>query len=768
MTTLKTVQRNEVPPPHQAAVAEESSLDVMLEPVARMYCPVCNQKMNTSSVKAFSTGRCPSCGENVVVHGKIGAYRVLRVLGQGGMGIVYEGYDEGLGRKVAIKVTQIDVTQDKEMLATFKREAQIVARLNHPNVVQVYAFGEEKGHPYLVMELLSSGSLMDLIKETEPIGEAFLMGVAFEIAEGLNAAQDAGLLHGDIKPENILFDEKMRAKLVDFGIAAMQVSKDSHEVWGTPYYIAPEKVLERKSNHKGDIYSLGATLYHAVAKNPPFNGTDPTVVIKAAIKGDAPPLSTIRPNINPEVEAIISRMMEKDVALRYPNYKSIIADIKKYLASVPRDRLRRTSRIVVSTSKKIKAGTQNLLIPKGAPTSSITTASQPLQSVLPDQTKCFFKTCYPKILLLAGCLALIAGVMCHKCNCKRDEPNTLYLQAWTVDKQYVKEFGAMEDSLKDLEELCNEAQRTMKSLQARAVTGEGVTPNGEGLKKDEDFGDYQKKFEGLLQDAVALRNQAEIAKLEPFNREEIDAQYVSRLEKGLESQKTYATSIERNATEAERLLSEMMSKMALFDPASTNSQTLAQMAQNLKATKELASGAGKDAMTIDLGKEKGLQNFKMQNGESLIIAMWNPQPGMEGGGEVKPLLITRTDGAKAYFSHTSWITALGLVSFKGISKRSRFPVIEKVESGQPGSNAEEYLVPKMEGLSFRLDKATGIWRLHAAGVRRKIAAGRMESAPALVVKVNRDDTYSMTGQLVLRASDPEANILWMVWTAKLD
>lgn len=766
MTTLKTVRRNEVHPSHQEAVAEEPSLGIMLEPVARMFCPVCKQKMNTSSAKALSEGRCPSCGENVFVYGKIGSYRVLRVLGQGGMGVVYEGFDEGLGRKVAIKVTQVDVTQNKEMLATFQREAQVVARLNHPNVVQVYAFGEEKGHPYLVMELLSSGSLMDLIKETEPIGEAFLMGVAFEIAEGLNAAQEAGLLHGDIKPENILFDEKMRAKLVDFGIAAMQVSKDNHEVWGTPYYIAPEKVLERKSNHKGDIYSLGATLYHAIAKNPPFTGTDPTMVIRAAIDGKADPLSKVRPDINPEVEAIINRMMEKDTALRYPNYKSIISDIKKYLALIPRERLRRTSRIVVSGSKKTKAGTQNLLIPKGAPTSTIITASQPMLSPLPGQAKGIFKTCCPKILLLIGCLGLIAGVMYYKSIGKTNEKNALYLQVWSVNKQYVKAFGAMDDSLMDIEKLFKEAQGVIKSQKAQRATG--IMEKGAGLKQDEELDATTKKFEALLQEAVVVRDQAEMAKLEPCNQEEINAGQLARLKKGLENQKEYTTAIEKKADEAERLLTEVLQKGNTLETASTNSQKNARVDKGLKIKDELASGVGKNATVITFEKEKGLQNFRMEEGDSLIIAMWNPQPGMEGGGEVSRLCITRTEGGRAYIAGLVCNTGLGELSKKGLTRRSKFPAIEKVEAAQQGKYEGELSVPSMGGITFRFSKASNAWKLDAPRNRRMHTPENTESAPALVFKMRRDGTYSLSGQLVLRAPTPETSIIWMVWTAKME
>jgi serine/threonine protein kinase len=765
MINVRAVQKTEVCPPRQEVEIEQPAFDVNLESVARMYCPVCNQKMNTSSVKALSEGSCPACGEKVVVHGRIGSYRVLRVLGYGGMGVVYEGFDDGLGRKVAIKVTQVDVTKDKEMLATFQREAQVVARLNHPNVVQVYAFGEEKGHPYLVMELLSSGSLMDLIKEEEPIGETFVMGVTYEIAEGLNAAQEAGLLHGDIKPENILFDEKMHAKLVDFGIAAMQVSKTSNEVWGTPYYIAPEKVVDRKSNHKCDIYSLGATLYHAMTKRPPFNGTDPTMVIRAAIDGKARPLSQVRPDVNPEVEAIITRMMEKDTNLRYPNYKSIISDVKKYLSTVPRERLRRTSRIVVSGPRKLKKATQKVMSIKPSSTSTILTSSQPLENEVPGQAGGLLKTFRAKMVLLLGGLSILGGVMVFNHRCYHEDQNALYLQAWSMDKQYAKTFVAMDDSLKDLDEIGQDALGVINILKVKKPEGSNSAV-GAGLISDGELECYKKKFDKLIQDSVVLRNQAEMAKLEPSSLEEVDGNQLARLKKGLETQKVYAEEIDKNINEGERLLAEIREKGNVLAPTSTNSQNKVQMIAFPK-TKELAGGVGKEAEVVDLAKQEGLKNFQMQEGEYLIIAIWNPQPGMSGGGEIYPLTLTRAEGGKAYIVGHAGSTGMGDFSSKGLFRRTKFPAIEKMEEAKPTANSSnEFHVPSM-GVVFRQPKENQVLKMDVAGRRRRNVE-QSESAPALVFKMKRDGTYSLVGKLALRSPSPESKIVWMVWTAKAE
>jgi len=540
-----------------------STSEVRLEPVARMYCPKCKQKMDTSSAKALGEGKCPACGEKIAIEGKIGEYRVLRQLGHGGMGAVYEGFDEGLGRKVAIKVTLLDVTQNTELMATFKREAQVVARLNHPNIVQVYAFGEEKGHPYLIMELLPSGSLMDILTGDEPISEAFLMGVAYEIAEGLSAAQDAGLLHGDVKPENILFDDKMHAKLVDFGIAAMQVSKNSYEVWGTPFYIAPEKVLERKSNHKCDIYSLGATLYHALAGQPPFDGTDPNTVIRAAIDGKAAPLSQFRPDISPEIETMISRMMEKDTAVRYPNYKSLMSDIKKYLATVPHQRLRRTSQIVTGGVKKIKASTRKIVAPNRP---SVSSATGRIPVKVDDQSECklAFRPWFVVLGLASLLLVLLTCAFFCKQKCRREEQKAIVLQTWAIDKQYGKAFRLMTENLSMIEALTVEAKAFIKvkkdQLEALKIKDDS------GRKRSEELGAYQKKFQMLLHEAVVIRNHAEIAKLDPLPQEAVNEKYLAEIKLGLEKQREYAQAMMAKGEEAKTLLAELKDNVNVRAP----------------------------------------------------------------------------------------------------------------------------------------------------------------------------------------------------------
>ena len=260
-----------------------------------------------------------------------GHFVLEKELGHGGMGGVYLARDKMLDRRVGIKVMLKSLGADPKFVERFQREAQAAARLNHPNIAQIYSFGQEQGMPYIAMELVPGGSL-DKEMEANPgtLDVVYVMRVGQQVADALALAAESGLVHGDVKPENVLFDADGNAKLVDFGLAAMQ--GDSDEIWGTPYYISPEKVRRQKIDYRADIYSLGGTLYHVLTGVPPFDGPDPTAVVKARFDGPPKKPSELRPEIPPEVDAIIMRMLELEPSMRYPTYQSLLGDFKRYLA----------------------------------------------------------------------------------------------------------------------------------------------------------------------------------------------------------------------------------------------------------------------------------------------------------------------------------------------------------------------------------------------------------------------------------------------------
>ncbi len=304
---------------------------ILTDPVFSTACPKCGDMLDVSSVPSFSVVQCPSCQFEFSVPARFGSFMLLELLGSGGMGGVYRARDEALNREVAIKVMLKSLGDDPQFVESFQREAQAAARLNHQNIAQIYSFGQEKGQPYIAMELVSGGSLDKMMTTQSPLNPAAVIQIGMQVAEGLSLAAEAGMVHGDIKPENILFDSDKNAKLVDFGLSAMQSGPDN-EIWGTPYYIAPEKVRRQKADHRSDIYSLGGTLYHAIAGVPPFEGTDATAVVKARFDGPPKHLNELRKDIPPEVDALVMRMLSLEPQTRYPTYGSLIGDMKRFLA----------------------------------------------------------------------------------------------------------------------------------------------------------------------------------------------------------------------------------------------------------------------------------------------------------------------------------------------------------------------------------------------------------------------------------------------------
>ena len=323
-------------PASDQPIDETAGVGIIIDPVARMRCDACGCEIDVSAFQPFDAIQCPQCGAEATVAGKLGPFRLLNLISTGGMGGVYHALDESLGRHVAIKVMLKSLGEDVEFVEVFKREAQAAARLNHPNVAQIYSFGQEKGQPYIVMELVSGKRFDKMIEDAggKGLSQALVMQIGLDIAEGLKAADEISLIHGDIKPENILLDEKMQAKLVDFGIAQFQGQKQPGGVWGTPYYIAPEKLKGKKSDARSDIYNLGATLFHALAGRPPFEGATPLEVVKARLDQSAPDLQEIRPGINKTLADTIARMLEPEPAMRHPTYASLIGDMKRTLQEV--------------------------------------------------------------------------------------------------------------------------------------------------------------------------------------------------------------------------------------------------------------------------------------------------------------------------------------------------------------------------------------------------------------------------------------------------
>jgi serine/threonine protein kinase len=245
----------------------------------------------------------------------LGRYRLVRVLGRGAMGVVYEALDERLGRTVAIKTvlrSHLDnESTAQDYAARFVREAQAAARLSHPNIVTVYDFGEHDDLSYIVMEFVSGRELADLFRSGHRFTLLQALQIMAELLDALAYAHAQGVVHRDVKPANVLVDQAGHVKLADFGVA--RVSSGTHDrtmpgtMVGTPNYMSPEQILGQPVGSRTDIFAAGVVLYQFLTGRQPFEGGGMFVVQRRILQEEAPPPSQLFAGLPPSLDAIVAR-----------------------------------------------------------------------------------------------------------------------------------------------------------------------------------------------------------------------------------------------------------------------------------------------------------------------------------------------------------------------------------------------------------------------------------------------------------------------------
>jgi tetratricopeptide (TPR) repeat protein len=268
-----------------------------------------------------------------------GRYTIEKKLGEGGMGIVYLSIDPGLNRRVAIKVITSD---DQEMLERFQREAQAVAKLKHPNIVQVYEAGTIDKKPYFTMDYIEGFSLEKLAQSRTPELFPKIARVILQTASALQYAHSRGIIHRDIKPANILIDKSGKAFITDFGLAKQLTGVGrsltiSGTVIGTPEYMSPEQAQGKKDqmDQLSDIFSLGATLYYCLTGQPPFQSQELFEVLSKVVYEDPPLPGAIVRIVPKDLETICLKCMEKDKSRRYQSVAELAEDLRRYLSGEP-------------------------------------------------------------------------------------------------------------------------------------------------------------------------------------------------------------------------------------------------------------------------------------------------------------------------------------------------------------------------------------------------------------------------------------------------
>src|SRR5882724_1595860 len=271
----------------------------------------------------------------------LGRYNLERTLGKGAMGVVYEGVDPRLGRRVAIKTilkSHLDEDTAKDYSMRFVREAQAVARLNHPNIVQVYDFGEEGEIAYLVMEFIKGKELKTFFDANERFDLKEAVRIMCELCDALDFAHNAGIIHRDIKPANVMIDAQARTKLTDFGVARVQDSdKTSVErtqagtMVGTPAYMSPEQITGGNIDRRTDVFSAGIILYQFLTGEKPFTGSGAWTIAKKIIQEEPPLPSSLNNAITPLFDAVVNKALSKNPDTRFQSARDLGVALKRAL-----------------------------------------------------------------------------------------------------------------------------------------------------------------------------------------------------------------------------------------------------------------------------------------------------------------------------------------------------------------------------------------------------------------------------------------------------
>ena len=278
----------------------------------------------------LATVPCTKCGHPIMMPMRLRQFELRSIIASGGNGTVYRAWDTTLERMVAVKLMKKELLEDPRALESFYREARACARLNHTNIVHIYTFDEWEGQQYLVMELADRGSLDERIDKLHTLPELDVLDIGTKIASALDMALKYDLLHRDIKPGNILFNADHEPKLVDFGLARKtDVEEETTDVTeGTPYYVAPEKIKREKETFLSDMYSLGATLYHALTGHVPFDAPTVEEVIIAQVQTPLTAPNLVVPEITQPTSDALVKAMAKNPAERFLSYDEFIMSLE--------------------------------------------------------------------------------------------------------------------------------------------------------------------------------------------------------------------------------------------------------------------------------------------------------------------------------------------------------------------------------------------------------------------------------------------------------
>jgi eukaryotic-like serine/threonine-protein kinase len=321
--------------------------------------------------------RSRSNGEMVLTERVLaGRYRLLGILGQGGMAVVHQAHDELLDRDVAVKVLRAGYAEDPEFVSRFRREARHAASLHHPNIVTIHDTGvdPETGSDYIVMQLVDGPDLARILERRGPLAIGFAVRIGIETAQALAYAHEHGITHRDIKPANILVDADGEIRVADFGIARAVTdagATTAGTMIGSPQYASPEQVMGERVGQRSDLYSLGVVLYEALTGRRPFDGPSPAAVALERLRVKPRPLTSIDPTIPRPLEQIVMRLLERRPEARPASAGDVAAELDAFrareLGGVRRPGTRpRGAAAAVAAAATVRAPTQVTALPTPA------------------------------------------------------------------------------------------------------------------------------------------------------------------------------------------------------------------------------------------------------------------------------------------------------------------------------------------------------------------------------------------------------------------
>jgi len=324
------------------------------EPGSRITCPFCKQLITVPdySASTVKTAPTPFADYSLNPGEQFGDFIILTKVGEGGMGTVYKAKNRKLNRVVALKtITPSLLAAKPDMVKRFLREAQSAARLEHPNIVRVYSVGEINGHHYIEMQFIQGRTLADVLKERGRLDVEEALRIARGVAVALQCAHENGIIHRDIKPQNIMLTDRGEVMVADFGLAKATESTEitaPGQPLGTPAYMSPEQCEGKSADPRSDIYSLGATLFRMITGKPPFTAETPLALMRMHADTPAPDPREVRQDIPREVATLIRKMLKKRPEERFQSCREIIEAIDRICApAAPAGAKARRSRLAL-------------------------------------------------------------------------------------------------------------------------------------------------------------------------------------------------------------------------------------------------------------------------------------------------------------------------------------------------------------------------------------------------------------------------------------